>query len=219
MMYVPGLPVGMQIVAYQERQAAARQALQAAGEAGRAAMDTQTQELAGPASVTKAQMRRVLQQAMRAHAALAKAVQAQDERIEALETRIAALESGASSITSFLGMGGQTSGIAKLIGMALPFINQSDVVQSPEAAALADVVSSYAEGHPQGAALAALATLLRAYAYYDADVGLSSIYTSDGSGSGSSSTATVAEVLAALTAAGEDETVATIEEIVAALEG
>lgn len=197
--------------------------------AGKEAAEEQESALSMRSS-TPAENRQAKEAMRRALIKGAKAFKAQADAIEALEARIESLEESASVVgdnmdngISFLGLDGSQDGLRKLANIWMAYVNKDDTLTPANNTLLAAAVAIEQLGNntPSESMALTLALLVRGYAYYDASLGLSSIFsagTTAVAGTSTDGIASVTEILAYLLEQGEVDTIATIEAAIAAVE-
>jgi len=221
-MYMPGAWRAMiaearlragQRVAMTSRQL--REAAQAVNETNRTRPTNAAEQVAFSVQVRNAQTK--LQNALDAQA---DALDAIVERLDALEQVAESADASGGAAYTFLGFGGQPQ-MVSLLNAWMAYVNKDDTVPNSTAIALAEVIEQYAVDRPEGPMLRVLATLVRAYGWYDASVGVASILQADvvdaedDAETGSSDN--LQRILDFLAGADEDEVIAAIEAAAAEL--
>lgn len=127
------------------------------------------------------ELRRFLQRTGRFGKRIAAGIKALEQRVSAIEEELETADAQAGRLFNWLGFGEAEPALVGALNAWMVFINKDDPIPNPTAFAMAEAIEQFSQGRPDGPPLRILATLVRAYSYYDGAIGLSSIVQADGS--------------------------------------
>jgi len=149
----------------------------------------------------------------------ADATEALEKRLDVIEEAMGQVDDGYTEAYNFLGFGGSPQ-IVGVLNAWMSYVNKDDTAPNTTFLALAEAIEQYAVDRPEGPMLRVVATLVRAYGWYDSTVGISSILQADTAtveAAAEGDTDALQRILDFLLGQDEDETIATIEAAAAEL--